>query len=108
MYDKLRSPSGAWLLLHRDEANEEHVALHGGRYGHGVEVGSGAAAEAKHEVKGRLLLDVVIRKSATVLELLAGEDQALLVWRDALLVLDPELGVSKRRAEPRSERRTSP
>ena len=35
-----------------------------------------------------LLLDVVVRKGATVLELLAREDEALLVRRDALLVLD--------------------
>ena len=39
-------------------------------------------------MEGRLLLDVVVRKGAAVLELLAGEDQALLVGRDALLVLD--------------------
>jgi hypothetical protein len=42
--------------------------------------------EAEHEVKGGLLLDVVVRKSAAVLELLAGEDQALLVWGNTLLV----------------------
>ena len=36
----------------------------------------------------RLLLDVVVRQRAAVLQLLAGEDQALLVGRDALLVLD--------------------
>lgn len=42
--------------------------------------------QAKDEVKGRLLLDVVIRKSAAVLELLAGEDQALLVRGNTLLV----------------------
>ena len=40
-------------------------------------------------MKGRLLLDVVVRKGAAVLELLAGEDKTLLVWGDALLVLDP-------------------
>jgi hypothetical protein len=45
-----------------------------------------ATTEAEHEVKGGLLLDVVVRKSATVLELLAGEDQALLVWGNSLLV----------------------
>jgi hypothetical protein len=33
-------------------------------------------------VEGRLLLDVVVRKSAAVLKLLAGEDQALLIGRD--------------------------
>ena len=35
-----------------------------------------------------LLLDVVVAQRAPVLELLAGEDQALLVRGDALLVLD--------------------
>ena len=39
------------------------------------------------------LLDVVVRERAAVLELLAGEDQALLVGRDALLVLDLGIGV---------------
>ena len=47
-----------------------------------------AAAETQHQVEGRLLLDVVIRKRAAILELLAREDQALLVGGDALLVLD--------------------
>ena len=36
----------------------------------------------------RLLLDVVVGERAAILELLAGEDQALLVRRDALHVLD--------------------
>ena len=36
----------------------------------------------------RLLLDVVVRESAPVLELLARKDEPLLVRRDALLVLD--------------------
>jgi len=52
-----------------------------------------AAAEAQHQVEGRLLLDVVVRQGAAVLELLAREDQALLVRRDALLVLDLRLDV---------------
>ena len=34
------------------------------------------------------LLDVVVRQGAAVLQLLAGEDQSLLVGRDALLVLN--------------------
>jgi hypothetical protein len=42
-----------------------------------------AAAETEHEVKGRLLLDVIVGERATVLELLSGEDEALLVGRDA-------------------------
>ena len=44
-----------------------------------------AAAKTEDEVKGALLLDVVVREGAAVLELLAGEDQALLVRGDALL-----------------------
>ena len=48
------------------------------------------------EVKGGLLLDVVIGERATVLELLAREDQALLVRGDALLVLDLGLDVINR------------
>ena len=47
-----------------------------------------AAAEAEDEVQRRLLLDVVVGEGAAVLELLAREDEALLVRRDALLVLD--------------------
>ena len=39
-------------------------------------------------MEGRLLLNVVVREGTAVLELLAGEDEALLVRRDALLVLD--------------------
>ena len=39
-------------------------------------------------MKRGLLRDVVVTQGSTVLELLAGEDEALLVRRDALLVLD--------------------
>lgn len=39
------------------------------------------------------LLDVVVGQGAPVFELLAGKDQALLIWRDALLVLDLALDV---------------
>ena len=47
-------------------------------------------------MQGRLLLDVVIREGAPILELLAGKDEALLVGRDALLVLDLRLDVINR------------
>jgi hypothetical protein len=47
-----------------------------------------ATAEAKHEMEGRLLLDVIVGQGAAIFELLAGEDKALLVWWDALLVLN--------------------
>merc|ERR1719197_312904 len=52
--------------------------------------------EAQDEVERRLLLDVVVREGAAVLELLAGEDEALLVRRNALLVLDLLLHVVDR------------
>ena len=51
------------------------------------------SAQAQHQVESRLLLDVVVRKSAAVLQLLACKDQALLIRRDALLVLDLRLHV---------------
>jgi len=44
-------------------------------------------------MEGGLLLDVVIRESSSILELLSGEDQSLLVWWDSLLVLDLGLDV---------------
>ena len=53
----------------------------------------GATAEAEHQVEGGLLLDVVVGEGAAVLELLAGEDEPLLVRGDALLVLDLGLHV---------------
>jgi hypothetical protein len=49
--------------------------------------------EAENKVESRLLLNVVIGKSATVLKLLAGKDQALLVRRNAFLVLDLGLNI---------------
>jgi hypothetical protein len=44
-------------------------------------------------VECRLLLDVVVGKGATILELLSSEDQTLLVRGNALLVLDLGLDV---------------
>lgn len=53
----------------------------------------GAASEAKDEMEGRLFLDVVVGEGTAVFELLASEDQALLVGWDALLVLDFRLDI---------------
>jgi streptomycin 6-kinase len=47
-----------------------------------------ATSKTKDEVKGALLLNVVVGEGATVFELLAGEDESLLIGRDALLILD--------------------
>ena len=48
------------------------------------------------EVKGGLLLDVVIRQRAAIFQLLSGKDQTLLIRGDALLVLDLGLDVVDR------------
>jgi hypothetical protein len=62
--------------------------------GQGLEGGlNDTTTEAEDQVKSRLLLDVVVGKGAAVLELLAGEDQALLVRGNALLVLDLGLDI---------------
>jgi len=52
-----------------------------------------ATAETEDEVEGGLLLNIVVRESAAVLKLLAGEDKTLLVGRDTLLVLNLGLDV---------------
>ena len=45
------------------------------------------------EVKGTLVFDVVVRESAVIYELLSGEDEALLVEGDTLLVLNLGLDI---------------
>lgn len=52
--------------------------------------------QAQHEMECRLFLDVVVAESSAVLELFASEDQALLVWRNALFILDFLLDVVDR------------
>ena len=52
-----------------------------------------SAAKAEDKVKSALLLDVVVRESAAVLELLAGENQTLLIRRNSLLVLNLRLDI---------------
>jgi hypothetical protein len=52
-----------------------------------------ASPEAEHQVECRLLLNVVVSKSAPILQLLASKDQTLLVWGDPLLVLDLSLHI---------------
>lgn len=46
----------------------------------------GTTTQTEDEMEGRLLLDVVVGESATVLKLLSGEDQTLLVGGDSFLV----------------------
>lgn len=44
----------------------------------------GTTTQTEHQVEGRLLLDVVVAQGAAILELLAGEDETLLVRRDTV------------------------
>ncbi len=45
-------------------------------------------SKSEDQMEGGLLLDVVIRESSSIFELLSGEDQSLLIGGNALLVLD--------------------
>merc|ERR1719183_2805432 len=49
--------------------------------------------EAKNQMQSTFFLNVVIGKSATILQLLASEDQTLLVGWNALLILDLGLNI---------------
>ena len=44
--------------------------------------------ETKNKVESGVLLDAVVLEGVSVLELLTGENETLLIWWDALLVLD--------------------
>jgi len=59
-----------------------------GLSGQGLDEDLHSSAETEDKVEGRLLLNIVVGESATVFKLLSSENEALLVWRDALLVLD--------------------
>ena len=55
-----------------------------------------STSQSEDQVKGGLLLDVVVRQGPSILQLLPGKDQPLLVGRDPLLVLDLGLNVLNR------------
>lgn len=46
------------------------------------------SAQTENEVQRGLLLDVIVGKGASIFELLARKDQALLIGRNSLLVLN--------------------
>merc|ERR1719326_2232390 len=52
-----------------------------------------ASTQAQNKMERRLLLDVVIGERTSILQLLAGKDQALLVRGDTLLILNLRLDV---------------
>merc|ERR1712238_109133 len=54
---------------------------------------SQSSTQAQHEVQSRFLLDVVVGQGASILKLLASEDQALLIRGDSFFILDLRLDV---------------
>ena len=64
-----------------------------GLAGQGLHKDLHATSQAQDQVEGGLLLDVVIRKGAAILQLLASKDQALLIRWDPLLILDLGLDI---------------
>ena len=52
-----------------------------------------SATKTEHKVKSRLFLNIVVREGAAIFKLLAGKDQALLVRRNALFVLNLRLNI---------------
>merc|ERR1711878_173586 len=46
------------------------------------------STKTENQMQSGLLLDVVVRKGATILKLFASKDQPLLIWGNAFLVLD--------------------
>ena len=50
-----------------------------------------SSTQTKDQMESRLLLNVVVREGATILQLLSSEDQTLLIWGNSLLVLDLSL-----------------
>merc|ERR1712180_309966 len=66
-----------WLNLESDGLSSQrlHKDLH-------------TSSQPQYKVESGLFLDVVVRQSPAILQLFSCEDQPLLVWRDALLVLD--------------------
>ena len=64
-----------------------------GLAGEGLHEDLHASTESEDEMEGGLLLDVVVAEGAAVFELPASEDEALLVRREAFLVLNLGLDV---------------
>ena len=46
------------------------------------------ASQTQHQVKGGLLLNIVVGQSASVFQLFSGEDQTLLIRGDSFLILN--------------------
>jgi hypothetical protein len=51
------------------------------------------SSQAQHQVQSGLLLNIVIGKSPTILQLLPSKDQTLLIRRNSFLILDLHLNI---------------
>merc|ERR1719427_951461 len=51
------------------------------------------SSQSQDKMKGRLLLDIVVRQSSSIFQLFSSKDQSLLIRRDTFLVLDLGLHV---------------
>jgi len=54
----------------------------------GLDEDSHTTSKSEDEMEGRLLLDVVVGKGSSILKLLTGENESLLIWWDTFLILD--------------------
>ena len=50
-------------------------------------------SQSKNQVKGAFFLDIVVRKCSSILQLLTGEDQTLLIRWNAFFILDFSLDI---------------
>ncbi len=73
-----------------------------------------STSQAKHQVQSRLLLNIVVGESAAILQLLACEDQTLLIWMrgdglDSALLAIQQMQLSPSRlVSPGKRKLTSP
>ncbi len=67
-----------------------------GLAGQGLDKDLHSSTQTQDEMKGRLLLDVVIGKSTTVLELLSSEDESLLVGGNADMLRSATVNTAQR------------
>ena len=47
-----------------------------------------SSSESQNQMEGGLLLDIVVRESSSIFELLTSEDKSLLIWRNTFFILD--------------------
>jgi hypothetical protein len=64
-----------------------------GLTGEGLDEDLHSTSKSQDQMEGRFLLNVVVRKSSAVFELLSSEDESLLIRRDAFLILDLSLDI---------------